>query len=69
LYELDDAISSVLMVGHNPVITEFANYFLEEKIMYMTTSGMVCIEIDTKKWTDINLASHKTKFMIKHTMF
>jgi phosphohistidine phosphatase len=68
LYELDEAISSVLMVGHNPVITEFANYFLEEKIMYLTTSGMVCIEIDTKKWTDINLASHKTKFMISHNI-
>lgn len=64
LYELDDTVSAAAIVGHNPVISEFANYFLEEKIMGLPTSGVVSIEIDTKRWTDINLAAHKTRFII-----
>jgi phosphohistidine phosphatase len=64
LYELDDSVSALAMVGHNPVITEFANYFLEDKIMSLPTSAVVCIEIDTKRWTDLNLATHKTRFII-----
>ncbi len=64
LYELDDKLASVAVVGHNPYITEFANYFLKEKITSMDTSAAVCIEIDADKWTDINMADYTTLFVI-----
>ena len=63
LYELDDAISSVAVVGHNPHITEFANYFLKEKLMIMHNATAVCIEIGADKWTDMNTAVYKTLFI------
>jgi phosphohistidine phosphatase len=68
LYELDDSVSAAAIVGHNPAISELANYFLEDKIMSLPTSGVVSIEIDTERWTDINLAAHKMKFIITPKM-
>ncbi|MEI6851806.1 MAG: hypothetical protein WCL06_03145 [Bacteroidota bacterium] len=64
LFELDDSLSEVALVGHNPHITGFANYFLEEKISSMAPSTMVCVEINTNSWSDINLADCRKIFMI-----
>ncbi len=64
LFELDDSLSNVAIVGHNPHITVFVNYFLEEKIHSMATSTMVCVEINTDSWSDINLADYHKIFMI-----
>ncbi len=64
LFGLDDSISDVAIVGHNPLITEFANYFLDDKIVSMPTSSVVCIEIDTDQWTQVNLVSSTKQFFI-----
>jgi phosphohistidine phosphatase len=68
-YDLPQKTSHVLMVGHNPSITSFANTFLEEKIDYLPTSGIVAISFDTDKWEELALAPFKTEFMIFPKMF
>ena len=52
------------MIGHNPTITNFANYFLTEYVDYMPTSGVVCVEFDTDKWNEIVTAKKQTRFII-----
>ncbi len=68
-FDLPKKISHVLMVGHNPSITAFANTFLDEKIDYLPTSGVIVFSFDTDKWEELPLASYKTEFMIFPKMF
>lgn len=68
-FDLPPGISHVMMVGHNPSITSFANTFLDEKIEYLPTSGLVAISFDTDKWEELPVAPHKTDFMVFPKMF
>jgi phosphohistidine phosphatase len=63
-YDLSDNIQSLMLVGHNPTFTSYANYFLKDKIDWLPTSGIVCIEFDTDKWEQLPLSGKKTKFVI-----
>jgi len=51
--ELDDSINSVMIVGHNPVITKVANHFAEPKLDSLPTTGVVSVHLDTDKWADL----------------
>ncbi|MBN2172558.1 MAG: phosphohistidine phosphatase SixA [Bacteroidales bacterium] len=63
-YDLSDNVKSLMLVGHNPTFTNFANYFMDEKIDWLATSGIVCIEFKTDSWENILQAEKKTKFVI-----
>jgi phosphohistidine phosphatase len=63
-YDMNDAVNSLMMVGHNPTLTYFSNYFLDKKIDNLPTSGVVCIEFKTDLWTQIQTAKRKTRFVI-----
>lgn len=65
VFGLDDQFSHVMLVGHNPDMTNFANLFLEQKFDYMPTSGVVCVEFDTSRWEQIFSVSRKILFTIK----
>lgn len=43
-------IKTLIMVGHNPSITHFANLFLKEKISHVPTTGVVWIELNHPDW-------------------
>lgn len=68
-FDLPHKVSNVLMVGHNPSITSFANTFLKDKIDYLPTSGVIAIGFYTDKWEDLPLADYKTEFMVFPKMF
>jgi phosphohistidine phosphatase len=66
LYGLDDKLKSVMLVGHNPDMTRFANVFLREgeKIDYLPTSGVVSVLFHTEKWQKLMLAKREIPFVI-----
>ena len=66
LYSLDDKFKSVMLVGHNPDMTRFANIFLHEgeRIDYMPTSGLVSVLFHTQEWQKIMLAKREIPFVI-----
>ncbi|MFA8449415.1 MAG: histidine phosphatase family protein [Bacteroidales bacterium] len=68
LYPLEENFSNVFIVGHNPEISELINNFIDPKIDYLPTSGAVCIEFATKKWTEIHSAPFSVKFYISPRM-
>ena len=68
-YDLPSGVSDVMMVGHNPSITNFANTFLDEKIDYLPTSGVVAISFETDKWEELPSARFKMDFMVFPKMF
>lgn len=63
-FDLSDDVNSLMLVGHNPTFTTFANYFLDRKIDNLPTSGVVCITFDMKSWVDIHDSKRKVKFVI-----
>jgi len=68
LYALSDDIGSVMLFGHNPTFTYFANDFLNPGIDNLPTSGVVSISFDTDKWENINHADYKVNFVVSPKM-
>jgi phosphohistidine phosphatase len=52
---LPDNVSKVMIVGHNPTFTSFANRYLQEQIDNVPTSGLVGIVFKIDKWNDISI--------------
>lgn len=63
-YDLSDDLQSVMLVGHNPALTNFVNRFLEEKIEWLPTSGLASISFDTNHWSEIDRAKHRVNFLV-----
>lgn len=63
-FDIPETTSHVLIVGHNPAITDFANKFLDPKLDFLPTSGMASIEFETAQWEALPVSSHKVKFLL-----
>jgi phosphohistidine phosphatase len=51
---LPEAKRDVMLVGHNPGLTDFANLFLQTGIDTMPTCGVVRLAFDAPQWCDIS---------------
>lgn len=54
--EGNEEIRTLVVVGHNPSITDFANQFLQNKISEVPTTGVICLEFESDNW-EINRAT------------
>lgn len=61
---LDDSVNSVMIVGHNPVITLLANRFANPKLDSLPTTGVVSVHLDTDKWIDLKKAKVIQNFTV-----
>jgi phosphohistidine phosphatase len=52
LRNLDDSCESVLIISHNPTISEVASYLTGERI-HLGTGILKSLEVDIKSWQDI----------------
>lgn len=64
IYAFDDKISQVMLVGHNPTLTNFVNKFFNPPIDYLPTSGLAAIQFDTNQWVDLPLAQPNPVFIV-----
>ncbi|MBL0309163.1 MAG: histidine phosphatase family protein [Bacteroidetes bacterium] len=48
--ETEADIKTLVVVGHNPSTTHFANLFLDEKVLQVPTTGVVWIEFNHPDW-------------------
>jgi phosphohistidine phosphatase len=51
--EQDDAFMDVVVVGHNPGLSELVNRLLPGQIENVPTSGLVGILLDIRSWGDL----------------
>ena len=58
---LPDEKNTILMFGHNPGFTYFANKFAKKQIENVPTCGIVVIELTGDKWKDFNEKTAKVK--------
>ena len=47
----DDGINSLMIFGHNPGFTDFANFLSPGLTQNLPTAGVVCVEIDQDSWS------------------
>ena len=50
LSEQDVGFNSILIVGHNPGLTDFANYLVPGLTHNIPTCGVVSVTVDTEDW-------------------
>jgi phosphohistidine phosphatase len=46
------SIDSVMIFGHNPDFTYFANYFLHDQIYNIPTCGVVRLTFNVSRWEE-----------------
>jgi len=63
-YDLPDRFNSVMIVGHNPALTDFVNLFLKTPIENLPTSGIVSFSFETDHWDKVPVAGRKTNFIL-----
>ena len=51
--DLDNNINTVLLLGHNPGLTNFSNYLTNNYIDNISTCGIVKIELEIESWNEI----------------
>ena len=51
---------SLMLVGHNPGLTDFYNALSDEEIENIVTAGVVCLTFDTDSWHEITLNENGT---------
>ena len=48
-----DTLGSLMLVGHNPGLTDFANTLCEVRIDNLPTCGVYCVEFPVERWRDV----------------
>lgn len=62
IHRLPDSCNSVMLVGHNPGLTDFANEFLGVRIDNVPTCGVVAAQFDVRSWKDVGEAQGRFLF-------
>lgn len=60
----EDEDDEILIVGHNPSLTELANTLIGKEIKKLSTLGIVSIKLDISSWIDIEDTHGKLEFYI-----
>ena len=67
--DLDDALESIVLVGHNPAMTAFTNGMGDQTIDNLPTCGYVQIKLPTHSWSAIAPNTGDTKTILTPKMF
>lgn len=58
----ENALDTLLFVGHNPGLTDLANYFSQEYIDNIPTTGIMQFDFEIGHWQEINPQSAQLVF-------
>lgn len=66
IFEVDNRINNLMIIGHNPGISSLATYLSNnDDLDWMPTSAVAAIEFKTDKWEDLPNAKSKLVFYKK----
>jgi phosphohistidine phosphatase len=51
--EVEDSVDELMIVAHNPGVTQVVNYLANEHFENVPTSGMACLLFDIDSWSEI----------------
>lgn len=59
---IDDAVNEVMLIGHNPALTDFANYIGDRPVSNIPTCGVFGVNLKISSWAKISEHCGKLKF-------
>ena len=62
IHDLPDTAASVLLVGHNPTITDTANALSPSSLNDMPTAAVVCLHFACDAWAEVSKANAEFYF-------
>jgi phosphohistidine phosphatase len=68
--DMNDSIKKLMLVGHNPALTNLANYISDQQTSNIPTCGVFCVNLDISSWIEFGERSGRLKFFEfpkKHT--
>lgn len=65
----DDSYKTIFLIGHNPELTEFVNFLVEDNFPKLPTLGVVAININVTSWSEINEKCGEIDFFIQPKQF
>ena len=65
----EKSFESILVVGHNPQVTELVNMLTEEHISKIPTVGVVAMNFDIEEWSELEEAQGEIDFFIYPKQF
>lgn len=60
--QIKNSADTVMLVGHNPGLTDFANALLQEHIINIPTCGIVSCALTIQRWEDTQFGIGKKLF-------
>ena len=52
VHELDDSLNTVMLVGHNPAMSELLHHLVQSDVYHMKQAACAVLEIKTDRWRD-----------------
>ncbi len=68
IQETNDSINELMIIAHNPGVTQVVNFLAKEHFENIPTSGMACILFDIESWSELK-NNGKLGFYIYPKMF
>ena len=62
--EADNQLTSLMIVGHNPSVTNLANRFLHEPVNEIPTSGLAILQFQADSWNNISKSTLVDSFTV-----
>lgn len=68
LRELPVQLASLLIVGHNPAVSQLVGYLTDQDIIYLTPASFYCLSLDIDDWAALTrgLATVKLSSFVNH---
>ena len=63
IVSVDDNLNNILIVGHNPGLTAFAQEYMQLGAIHLGTSGIISCSYDTNSWAEFALNTAKRNFV------
>ncbi len=63
--EVDQAIETLLIVGHNPCMSLLARYFCPDVVESLPTAGVCILELPDQDWQLMQVADARSKILLK----
>lgn len=66
---LDNSMSEVVIIGHNPAMTDFCNEVGDRKVENLPTCGYAQLGLNRSSWQDLSVSSAQLLIFLKPKMF
>lgn len=60
----EDLINNILIIGHNPGLSSFAQEYMQLNTASLPTSGIIACTYETNSWAEFSLSEAKRNFII-----